>query len=84
MQELLKIETENFVDNVENRDMLVEAIKRISNASEAQFEEIKKEKWYNRLFDLVTFSKKGEKRLAQQITTVAQTQQILIEILLRL
>lgn len=64
--------------------MLVEAIKRISNASEAQFEEIKKEKWYNRLFDLVTFSKKGEKRLAQQITTVAQTQQILIEILLRL
>lgn len=84
MQELLKIETENFVDNVENRDMLAEAIKRISNASEAQFEEIKKEKWYNRLFDLVTFSKKGEKRLAQQITTVAQTQQILIEILLRL
>ena len=84
MQELLKIETENFVDNVENRDMIAEAIKRISNASEAQFEEIKKEKWYNRLFDLVTFSKKGEKRLAEQITTIAQAQQILIEILLRL
>ena len=60
------------------------AIQKLSSASQSQFEEIKKEKWYNRLWDLVTFSQKGKKRIAEQIGTIAQAQQILVEILLRL
>ncbi len=60
------------------------AIQKLSSASQEQFEEIKQEKWYNRLWDMVTFSQKGKKRLAEQIGTVAQAQQILVEMLLRL
>lgn len=60
------------------------AIQKLSSLSQEQFEEIKNEKWYNRLWDMVTFSQKGKKRLAEQIGTVAQAQQILVEMLLRL
>lgn len=65
-------------------DAIKEAISKLSSASENQFEIIKKEKWYNRVFDMITFSKKNQKRLAEQISTVAQANQIFIELLLRL
>lgn len=60
------------------------AVEKLTHASGAQFEEIKKEKWYHRLFNMITFSKKGEKRMAEQIGTLVQAQQLLVEILLRL
>lgn len=68
----------------EDYDALKEAVKRLSLASEAQFETMKKENWYNRVFDMVTFSQKGKKRIAEQVSTLAQAQQILIELLMRL
>jgi hypothetical protein len=63
---------------------LKEASEKLINSSGRQFEEIKKEKWYNRVFDMVTFSQKGKKRMAEQIGSIAQAQQILMEILFRL
>lgn len=84
MREDLMLNVANFEATEENYDSLREAVQRLSSASEEQFESIKKEKWYNRVFDMVTFSQKGKKRLAEQIGTVAQAQQILLELLLRL
>lgn len=70
--------------NVEDYDAIKEAISKLSTASQDQFETIKSEKWYNRVFDMVTFSNKKEIRIADQIRTIAQAQQIFIELLLRL
>lgn len=61
-----------------------EAIKNITASNEKQFESIKKEKWYHRLFNCVTFSQKGKKRMADQISSLAQAQQVLMDILVRL
>lgn len=58
-----------------------QAITRLSTASEEQFQEIKKEKWFNRLWDMVTLSSKKEIRMAEQISTLAQAQEGLIKIL---
>lgn len=61
-----------------------EAIKNITTSNEKQFDSIKKEKWYHRLFNCVTFSQKGKKRMAVQISSLAQAQQVLMDILVRL
>lgn len=84
MIEELIVDEANFCKTDEDYDALREAIQKLSLATEDQFKEIKEEKWYNRVFDMITFSKKGEKRLAEQVSSVAQAQQILIELLLRL
>lgn len=60
------------------------AVEKLTRSTEAQFKEIKSEKWFNRLFDIVTFSHKGKKRMAEQIGSLAQAQEILLEILVRL
>ena len=60
------------------------AIHNIALSNAKQFEAIKKEKWYHRLFDCVTFSQKGKKRMSEQISSLSQAQQVLTEILLRL
>lgn len=84
MVEEVRINQEMYIGNQEDHDALREAVKKLSSASEEQFESIKKEKWYNRVFDMVTFSQKGKKRIAEQVGTVAQAQQVLIELLMRL
>lgn len=83
-EELIISEETAVIQGVEDYNYIREAIQRLSSASEDQFESIKKEKWYNRVFDMVTFSQKGKKRLAEQIGTLAQAQQVLIDLLLRL
>src|SRR5699024_3538216 len=65
-------------------DDLQEASKQLTIATEEQFTEIKNEKWFTRVFDMVTFSKKNDKRIANQIENLAQAQQILMEILVRM
>lgn len=84
MTEELKINKKVIENSQDDYDAIREAIKKLSSASENDFESMKKEKWFQRVFDMVTFSKKNEKRLAQQIETVSQAQQILMELLLRL
>lgn len=83
-KEELILDMSTYEASEEMYDSLREAVNRLATASEEQFEEIKKEKWYNRVFDLITFSQKGKKRIAEQIGTIAQAQQIIIDILLRL
>ena len=84
MVEKVRVDHEIYSGSQEDHDALREAVKRLSSVSEEQFEVIKKEKWYNRVFDMVTFSQKGKKRIAEQVGTLAQAQQILIELLMRL
>lgn len=62
---------------------LEESIRKLTLASEEQFETIKKEKWYRQLWDKNTFSKKGEMRLCDQISTLAQAKQIFAQMLLK-
>lgn len=84
MTEELMINKEAYLGDQEDYDAIKEAIGRLSSASQEQFETIKKEKWYNRVFDMVTCSQKGKKRIAEQVGTIAEAQQILLELLLRL
>ena len=74
--------------NIESEDIdsIALAIKKISTSSENQFNELKKERWFNRLFNMITFSnsKKKNIKLAEQISTLAQAQEILVRILLLL
>ncbi len=60
------------------------AVESLTHAVDSQFDKIKNEKWYHRVFNLVTFSQKGKKRMAEQIGSLAQAQEILMEILVRL
>ena len=67
----------------ENNSYLKTALQSLCDASQAQFEEMRNEKWYHRVFNLVTFSQKV-KRVADQISTLSQAQQILAELLVSL
>ena len=72
--------------NIESEDIdsIALAIKKLSTSSENQFNELKNERWFNRLFNMITFSNKKNIRLAEQINTLAQAQEILIRVLLLL
>ena len=65
-------------------DDLQVAVNKLSVISEEEFNSIKNEKWFTRVFDMVTFSNKKDIRLATQIQNVVQAQEILIQILVRL
>ncbi len=75
---------ESAMNEADAYNSLAIAVDKLLSASEDQFETIKKEKWYNRVFDMITFSKKNEKRLAEQVGTLAQAQQIFLELIYRL
>lgn len=77
----LILDTSGASKNERILDDVRQAITRLSTASEEQFQEIKKEKWFHRLWDMVTLSSKKEIRMAEQITTLAQAQEGLIKIL---
>ncbi|UVL42369.1 hypothetical protein LOY55_09780 [Pseudomonas sp. B21-040] len=62
-------------------DDLQAAAAVLFDASEDQFEALKAERWYTRVFDIATFSQKKNIRMASQIQHLAQAQQILSEIL---
>ena len=70
--------------NIEREDIdsIALAIKKLSVSSENQFSELKNERWFNRLFNMITFSNKKNIRLAEQISTLAQAQELLVRILL--
>ncbi|MFJ6090914.1 hypothetical protein [Pseudomonas chlororaphis] len=62
-------------------DDLQAAAAVLFDASAEQFEALKTERWYTRVFDMATFSQKKNIRLAGQIQHLAQAQQILSRIL---
>ena len=84
MRQGIVINYEQYNKSHDNLTYLQQALNSLLNSTQAQFEEIKKEKWYNRVFDLITFSQKGKKRVAEQIKNISHAQQILIEMLVRL
>lgn len=59
-------------------------MQQLTTKSDAQFEELKNEKWFHRIFNMVVCPRKNNIRMAEQITSLAQAQGILIEILVRL
>lgn len=61
-----------------------QAVQQLTQATQEQFEQIKKEKWFTRLFDMLTFSQKGKTRTAEQISSLAQAQDLLFRILVKL
>lgn len=63
---------------------LQSAVQQLTTKSDEQFEELKNEKWFHRIFNMVVCPRKNNIRMAEQITSLAQAQGILIEILVRL
>ncbi|MCA1055199.1 hypothetical protein LCM10_09385 [Rossellomorea aquimaris] len=63
---------------------LMLASNTLTTATEEQFQQIKNEQWFHRVFDMVTLSQKNEMRMATEIGNLAQAQQIMIDILVRL
>jgi hypothetical protein len=65
-------------------DILIEAANTILASSEKDYETIKNEEWYTRLWELLTFSHDNEKLLARGVNSLAQMQDIIIKIILML
>lgn len=75
--------TQSAMDDSEQTiQCLIEASNEIFNSSEADFEQMKSKKWYNRLWETVTFSKDNEKKLARGVSNLAQLQEIITKVLL--
>ena len=74
----------NYYGTSCNFQDLQSAVQQLTTNAEVQFSEIKNEKWFHRVFNMVTFSSKNKIHVADQITSLAQAQSILIEILVRL
>ncbi|MFI3130335.1 MULTISPECIES: hypothetical protein [Mammaliicoccus] len=75
---------ESFGNDENDIQYLKTAIDNLTNESEKQFQTIKNEKWFTRIIDLATLSNKKDIRMSQQISNIAQAQDILIELLKRL
>lgn len=75
---------ENFGNDENDIQYLKTAIDKLTSESEKQFQTIKNEKWFTRIIDLATLSKKKNIRMSKQISSIAQAQDILIELLKRL
>lgn len=81
--ESLEIDLAGYGSQVDFTD-LQEATQRLTTASDEQFQSLKSEKWFSRLFDMLTFSNKKGIRVAEQISNLAQAQTLLMELLIRL
>ena len=66
----------------ETLQTLIEAQEDIQNSAEADFEKLKNKKWYNRLWELVTFSKDNQKIQARGVTNLARLNEIIMKSLL--
>ena len=53
---------------------LQSAVQQLTTKSDAQFEELKNEKWFHRIFNMVVCPRKNNIRMAEQITSLAQAQ----------
>lgn len=73
-----------FGEKEEDYQYLEEAIHKVTKNNKQHLDTMKQEKWFKRVFDMVTFSNKKSIRISEQISSIAQAQDILIEILKRL
>lgn len=63
---------------------LIEAANNICADSQQDFQALKDTKWYKRLWNLITFSKDNEKKLARGVSNLAKLQEIVMKALLLL
>lgn len=67
------------VDLMSNEDLL-EAADKIFTTQEKDFEKIKNEKWYKKLFHAITLNRDGKKYVVRGISSLAKLQQLFIGI----
>ena len=77
----LKLANISISDN-KDIEMLLEAANDLRNASEGDFNHMKDKKWHKRLWEVITFSKDGQKVVAKNIASLAKMQDIVIRALL--
>ena len=63
---------------------LIEAANNICADSQQDFQALKGTKWYKRLWNLITFSKDNEKKLARGVANLAKLQEVVMKALLLL
>jgi len=63
---------------------LMDSSLKILRTSENEFREMQNKKWYKRFWEIITFSKDNEKRLAKGIASLSKVQEIVIKMLLML
>ena len=56
----------------------------VLNATEKDFHEMQQKKWYKRFWEIITFSKDNEKRIARGVASLAKIQEITIKMLIML
>ena len=61
-KQAVEIDYEYYDSDQVTYDDLKEAANKLAVTTQNQFEEIKKEKWFNRVFDMITLSKNSDKR----------------------
>lgn len=84
MKYQVSFDLSTFGENNEDYQYLEEAIHKVTKDNKQNLDVMRQEKWFKRVFDMVTFSNKKSIRMSEQISSVAQAQDILIEILKRL
>lgn len=72
-----------FADN-ESVEVLKKAAEELFTATEADFEQLKSQQWYQQIWKMVTFSKNEVKVVAKNITSLAKAQDIVLKLLLSL
>ena len=69
--------TKQAEENIEETlATLVTVAREIANSSEKDFEKVKSKKWYNRLWELVTFNKDNQKVQARGVSNLAKLNDI--------
>jgi len=63
---------------------LKDSAQKILTATEKDFNEMKDQKWYKRIWGIVTFSQKNKKITANNISNLAQAQQLMYKIIVNL
>lgn len=84
MKHQVDFDLSHFGEDSEDYSYLEQAIQNITQNNNQNLEAMRNEKWFNRIFNLITLSNKKSIKVSEQITSIAQAQDILIEILKRL
>lgn len=72
VNEEIEFEIDDFGSQPDDLEYLSTAIQELSNKNQQEFEKMKNEKWFTRIIDLATFSKKKDIRMTTQISNIAQ------------
>lgn len=74
---------ELIMDDITTEELMV-AASEIFSATEKDFTKIKSEKWYQTIFNNLSFSQNGQKYVIKDIKSLAKLQQLFLEIITRI